>query len=278
MRILDVRRKFTEGESFPLFFIGDEHLGNANCAKAAIQRDHNVINTYDNAIVIKTGDAGDFIAENDRRYKKEHLDRDIVGMNGSIIDNTVMSVAAFNEDIIDKAIAVIDGNHELVANDKNNGTNVTVRWLHELQANDLYCGSSALIRIMFEDVNGHTSWCGINLHHGKRVAKSKSTLLNAYLQKLDRWPDCHILARGHCHFRGYDSKTRCGVNKTWDSIRDREVFAVLTGGYIKGYMEDGGSHVEDMDLDPLDIGMMQVNLKPSRYGMKIECTSGEVNV
>jgi hypothetical protein len=273
LRIYEVRRRFTEGQVFPFFFWGDDHLGNANCAKLALQRDSHIIANTEDAMWFGMGDFGDYIAENDRRYKKEHLDREVVGTTGSIIDNTVLSIAAFKEDTIRRCVGVVDGNHERVANEKNNNTNVTVRWLHELDAHQHYCGSSALLRVMFEDSNGHTSWCGINVHHGKRIAKSKSTLLNAYIAKLKYWPDTHVIARGHCHFNGYDQESRVHVNKTWDTLKEEIVFACLTGGYLKGYMEDGGSYVEDMDLDPMDIGFQRMNLMPSRYGMKIQFVS-----
>jgi hypothetical protein len=216
------------------------------------------------------GDFGDYIDEADRRYHAGHIDPAVVGNELGIVDNTVFEVARLASPVIEKCVGVLDGNHEHVANSKHNGTNVTVRWLHELNANHLYCGSAAMLRIMFEDRNGHTSWVGLNLHHGRRIAKSKATLLNNYIAKLKYWPDTHIIARGHCHFYGYDQESRIHVNNSWTTLKDEIVYATLTGGYLRGYMEDGGSYVEDMDLDPMDIGCQRMNLIPSRYGMKIQ--------
>jgi hypothetical protein len=224
MRIYEVRKKFTEGESFPFYFWGDAHLGNANCAKAALAKDSAMI-ADEEAMWFGMGDFGDYIGENDRRYRKEHLDFSVTGQMGSVIDNTVLSVAELYSETIGTCVGVVDGNHERVANEKNNNTNVTIRWLHELGRNDLYCGSSALLRIMFEDSNGHTSWVGINIHHGRRQAKSKSTLLNAYMSKIKYWPDVHVIARGHCHFKGYDEESRVHVNRSWDTLKDEMVYA-----------------------------------------------------
>lgn len=270
MRILTVRRKFSEGDVFPLFFWGDFHRGNPNCAKEILERDREIILSSENAMYVNLGDVADFIVPGDRRYKADHIDWSIYDPMKPLLDECVRDACDFESPVIDRCIAALDGNHELEGN-KNGPTNVTVRRLERLGYPDLYCGSAAFIRIVFTDANRHACQAVINVHHGKKTAQSKATLLNHYLHKLRYYPDVDILARGHCHFLGVDNESRVTLGRK--ELKDKQVFACLTGGYLKTFLEDGSCYSEDADYDPMDLGMQQFLLHPSRKGVFIEALS-----
>jgi hypothetical protein len=105
------------------------------------------------------------------------------------------------------------------------------------------------------------------------MAQSKATLLNLYMKKLRFYPDVDILARGHCHYYGVEDEPRTTGNQNWTKLRDKNVYAALTGGYLKTFMEDGSCYSEDADYDPIDIGYQRFNLYPSREGARIEAVS-----
>jgi hypothetical protein len=62
------------------------------------------------------------------------------------------------------------------------------------------------------------------------------------------------------------------TNANHTRIGDKRVAAVLSGGYLKSYREDGECYAEDMDLDPLDIGMQRIKVFPTRSGVSWEAT------
>jgi hypothetical protein len=115
----------------------------------------------------------------------------------------------------------------------------------------------------------------MHLHHGRRVAKYKSTLLNNLLVKLRHWEGVDLMARGHCHFVGAEAEARVGYNRSFSKLTDKRVFAALSGGYLKTYVEDGGtSYAEDLDLDPIDIGMQRFILRPTRHTVEVRAVTG----
>jgi predicted phosphodiesterase len=272
LKLLTARRHFEEGECHPLFFWGDHHRGNANCAKGALDSDRNTIATAPHAMYVHMGDAADYITQKDRRWKEDHIDWDLYDRDKPLLDEAVRDVTEFEAPVIDRAICALDGNHEHEAN-KLHVTNVTVRRLERLGKADIYCGSAALVRIIFTDKHRHACQVILNLHHGKRTAMSKATLLNTYIKKARYYPDVDILARGHAHYLGYEQEARVTCNANFTRLRDKNSYAVLTGGYLKTFMEDGSCYAEDADYDPIDIGMQRFNLWPTRSGVRIEAVA-----
>ena len=269
MKLLTVRRHFEEGDCHPLFFFGDWHRGNANCAKEPLAQDRCTITSTKNAMYINMGDAADYVSQKDRRFKEDHIDWDLYDRDKPLIDEAVRDVTEFESPVIDKCIGALDGNHEREAN-RLHVTNVTVRRLEKFGKADWYCGSAALIRIIFTDKHRHACQVIVNVHHGKKTAVSKATLLNAYIRKLRYYPDVDIIARGHCHYLGFEPEPRVTCNANFTALKDRNAYAVLTGGYLKTFMENGSCYSEDADYDPIDIGMQRFNLYPGRSGARIE--------
>jgi len=280
MRLITIRRNFTEGECHPFFLWGDWHTGNRACAKGELHRDRDVIASEPLALYVNTGDNGDFIARDDRRFKAEHLDPDIMSLDDldRLADVQVEWLEDFERPVIDKCVAQVNSNHP-GKYDRIHHTNTMRLKLKAIGGRDLerrlWCPAGAVIRVVYTDAHKHTCEVVLNVHHGNKTSKDPEVLLKHYRAKLQYWPDVDVLARGHCHWLRHTSLRPMHVS--WsrsDNGRSRLVerphYAVLTGGYLKTFVEDGSNYAEDVDLDPIDIGVARLNVWPSRYGAKIE--------
>lgn len=274
MRLITVRRKFEEGEVVPFFLWSDWHRFSANCCKRELVKDRDEIAAADNAMYADLGDLYECINYDDRRFDPADVDWSLIQPSdmGRYADAVVADRVEFESPVIDKCAVSLWGNHDGKFSTIHH-TDVNLRALERMGRADAAARGAVLLRIVFTDANKHSCQVVLNLHHGRRIAKYKSTLLNNLLIKLRHWDGVDILARGHCHFVGAESEARVGYDRTFGRLRDKKVFAALSGGYLKTYREDGHCYAEDLDLDPIDIGMQRFLLYPSRYGCRIEAVS-----
>jgi len=274
VRLVTVRRQFEEGDCFPLYLWSDWHKGNANCAKHILTRDRDEIAAEPNAMYATLGDLYDCIAFDDKRYDPAHVDWEFIEPQdmGRLSDVVVADRVAFESPVIDKCLVSLWGNHDGKFSSYHH-TDINLRALERMDRADAAARGAALVRIVFTDAHKHACQVVLNLHHGRRIAKYKSTLLNNLLIKLRHWNDVDILARGHCHFTGAASEARVGFDRNFRDLRDKKVYAALTGGYLKTYLEDGSCYAEDFDLDPIDIGMQRFLVYPSRYGATVKAVT-----
>jgi predicted phosphodiesterase len=271
VKLITIRREFVEGDKFPLYFFGDQHRLNANADKNSMTRDRDEIAKTKNAMYIHMGDGSDCIAVKDRRFDSHTVDFSIVDPPrlGELGDVAVEDRVQFESSIIKKCIGAVDGNHEFRYNTEN-GTNITLRALDRMRHAEAYDPEGVIVTILFTDEHGHTCNASIFAAHGVATAKYKSTLLNNLLVKLRHWNDVDIIARGHCHYVGAMDEVRVGLNGNYKKLTQKNVYAVLSGGYLKTYLEDGQCYAARADLDPIDIGMQRLTLYPSRYGLRIK--------
>lgn len=274
MRLITVRRTFEEGDVFPLYLWSDWHRFNANCCKSELMRDRDEIAAEPNAMYCDLGDLYDCIAHDDKRYDPADVDWSLIEPHdmGRLSDMVVADRVALESPVIEKCLVSLWGNHDGKFSTYHH-TDINMRALERMDRADAAARGAALVRIVFTDANKHACQVVLNLHHGRRIAKYKSTLLNNLLIKLRHWDGVDILARGHCHFTGAESEARVTYDRAFNRLRDKKVYAALSGGYLKTYQEDGHCYAEDMDLDPIDIGMQRFLLYPSRYGATIKAVT-----
>lgn len=269
-----MRRTYTPGQEFPFYLWSDWHRFNANCSKVALAKDRDEIASEPNAMYATLGDLTDCIAHDDKRYNPKHVDWDLLDKHsiGRLGDAAVADRVEFESPVIEKCVASLWGNHDGKFSEVHH-TDINIRALERMGRADCAATGAVLLRIVFDNGYGKKCQVVMNLHHGRRVAKYKSTLLNNLLVKLRHWDGVDILARGHCHFVGAASEARVGYTQNFTELKDKQVFAALSGGYLKTYLEDGSCYAEDWDLDPIDIGMQRFVLTPSRQGVGIRAVS-----
>ena len=271
MRLVTVRRKFEENDRFTLYFFGDQHRGNRNAARGEMTRDRDEIANDPHGICFLMGDSHDCISKKDPRYDEAQCDWDLFPPVDSkyLSDCIVRDRVQFFEPLAGQLAIDLGGNHD-GRYAKYAETDIRMRSLEHLGKAGCWVPGmgGALVRIIFTDKHRHACSLVLNMHHGTRTSKRKSTLLNAYADKLcTHWDQVDFLVRGHCHFKGIEDREKMVPNATHTRIGDKRVAAVLSGGYLKTYREDGECYAEDADLDPLDIGMQRITVYPTRSGI-----------
>lgn len=276
MKFITVRRNFVEGECHPFYFWGDWHVGNKACAKGELAKDRDRIAATPNALYANMGDNGDFItADGDRRFRAADLDTDILNLENldRLGDVEVDWISDFEAPVIDRCVVQLGSNHPSKF-DRKHSTDTMCRKLERLggdeMRNRLWAPAMAIVRLVFTDEHGHACQVTMNLHHGTHTAKYPSTLLNQLLIKARYWRDLDVIARGHCHFCRSEHQQLVGFDRHCTKTVDRRLVVFLTGGYLKSLE---GGYAEDMDLDPIDIGMARLDIFPSRYGARLEAVT-----
>ena len=271
MRHFTIRRQFTEGECHPFFFWGDWHTFNRSCAKGELHKDREIIRTTPNALYANMGDNADFIGHDDRRFKASQLDPDLLALEDldELGDVQVAWLTEFEAPVIDRCVVQLGSNH---ANkfDRMHHTNTMKLKLKALGGKDLadklWAPAMAQVQLLFTDEHGHACEVMLNVHHGTH-AGDPDLLLKRLRMKMRFWPTTDVMARGHCHWCRHTSEKRMVTDRRNKKLHDRSVFVILTGGYGKSFEDN---YAEDMDLDPIDIGMARLDIFPSRYGARLE--------
>lgn len=274
MRLVTVRRSFTEGDVFTLYFFGDLHRHHRNAAKGEMSSDRDEIAADKNGILFLMGDTHECISKADPRYDEDQVDWSIVEPCDMrrLADVIVDDRAKFLEPVAGQIAVDLGGNHD-TRYERYVESDLRLRSLERIGRADAWVPGmqAALVRIVFTDRHRHACTLVINAHHGKRTARRKATLLHSYADKLcSHWDGTDILVRGHCHMRGVEDREKMRPNATHTRLSDVRVAAVLSGGYLRTYLEDGSSYAEDGDLDPIDIGMQTIKVYPTRSGVTWE--------
>jgi len=270
-----VRRRFVEGDVFTLYFFGDQHRGHKNAAKGEMGRDRDEIAADPHGICFLMGDSHDCISKKDRRYDEAQIDWNLFDKpedSKYLADCIVRDRAEFLAPIADQVEIDLGGNHDDLYS-KYCETDIRLRSLERIGKARAHIPGreTALAKVIFTDAQRHACSLSLNLNHGNRISRKKATLLTAYADKLcTHWDGVDILARGHCHFKGVEDREKMRANATHTRIHDTRVASVLTGGYLKTYLENGSAYSEDLDLDPIDIGMQRIRVFPTRSGVTWE--------
>jgi hypothetical protein len=276
VKFITIRRNFTEGECHPFGLWGDWHTGNKACAKSELLADREDIRTRPNALYANMGDNADYItADGDRRFRAADLDPDILSLADldRLGDIETAWITEFEAPVIDRCVVQLGSNHP-GRFDRKHSTDTMCRKLEALGGAELrdklWAPAMAVVRLVYTDESRHACEVVLNLHHGTHIAKYPSTLLNQLLIKARYWPTVDVIARGHCHFCRSDHQERQVFDRNYTRSVEQRIIVVLTGGYLKSL---AGGYSEDMDLDPIDIGMAWLNIFPSRNGARIEAVT-----
>lgn len=271
MKLPIVRRRFEEGDVFTLYFFGDLHRHHRNAAKRQMERDRDEIANDPKGICFLMGDSHECISKADPRYDEDQVDWSLIEPTDMrrLSDVIVADRATFLEPIVAQLEVDLGGNHD-TRYERYAESDLRLRSLERIGKAGVWVPGMqhALVTVIFTDKHRHACSLTLNLHHGKRTAQKKATLLNAYAEKLcAHWDGVDFLARGHCHFKGVEDREKMRPNANHSRIHDVRVASVLSGGYLKTYLEDGSSYAEDADLDPIDIGMQRIRVYPTRSGV-----------
>lgn len=239
-----------EGNSLTIVNLSDLHLGHSNCDKYMIQ---NVIeyirkNKY---WWLGGGDYGDAIIPNDPRFDYQSIDatcqtpQEQYGLLESMF-----------EPIANKCLGLLDGNHDII-HWKKHCHNYVEDLANRLGV--IYLTIDAYLRFYFTKSNTNFD---IYAHHGWTGSRTKAGVINRIydLANIFPWADLYIM--NHVHHLGPADKRASLFVDDEGEIRDKLQWFYFGGSFLRGYMKDHVSYVEEKTYRPSILGSPVLTVIP----------------
>ena len=249
-------------EGVRISFLGDWHLGVANCDKKYIKGAIKTIISEPSHYVIGMGDYIDAIGAKDPRWDEGCLDP-AMPSNRNVFDWQLETAYDLLAPLGKRIISLHSGNHEHTAK------RATAFDLSELLAYKLHvpaAGITSYTRLKFTGRNKSgldpvNIWC----HHGTGAGRKTGAKLNRLVDTVAAY-EADIYAAGHTHEIGTKFIPR--IYPLREKIVAENKYYLQTGSALKASLPDYNSpnstYVERMGLPPVAIGHVCVHIQPGR--------------
>lgn len=245
-----------------LAFIGDSHIGNPNHIATILQT---VINytKKTHKLWVGMGDYAESILPTDPRF-----DFDSVNLKLKTPQEQFEYIKQLLQPIKKQCLGLLTGNHELTLK-KRTTHNYTEELAKELETQ--YLTINAYIRLHFTKINRdfdiycHHGWCGGRTKTG--AIKSIGDLANIY-------SNANLYVMGHVHQLGLaEERASLHINENLD-IKDNLQYFAFSGSFLRGYVKDSTSYVEEKGYRPNVLGALTVSIIPQEdNSFKVETGS-----
>jgi len=232
----------------------DFHIGNKAADKSAIERTVKWIGEYAD-YWFGVGDYCDCIVPSmeEKRFDFEALDREL-----ATPDEQYAWVREVLEPIKHKCLGLMQGNHDYVLY-KRHGHNHVQELCDKLGVP--YLGYSCFLRFRFARQK-HRTTVNMFAHHGHYSGRTKGGKINK-ARTLDQIFDADIYCMAHVHDMNPDIRPFLKFDNHGNVIEDRKYY-VLTGGYLRGYVNGVTTYVERGMFAPTQLGSMAIIMFPEK--------------
>jgi len=233
--------------------LGDIHAGNKGTHKELVHRTVKWIKAYADT----WSGGGDYIEaithDDERRFDWDNLDRSLATPK-----EQVNWVAEALDPIADKCLGLLRGNHEYEV-ERRRGYDATDRLAEKLDTEAW--GYSAFLRFRFNR-GSHRTKFDVFAHHGKTTARTKGGKINK-LRSMDRIFEADVYVMSHVHDMEADIRPFLTIDQKLNIVEKRLLY-VLTGGFLRGYVEDVSTYVERGMYAPTTLGAMFLEFAPEK--------------
>jgi len=249
--------------------LSDVHIGNIGCDINRFKEDIDEINQDPFALWIGGGDYCECINITDKRFDPQsiHPDYNIKSLS-RLVDAQIEDIVFLLKPIAKKCIGFLAGNHEeeIRLRSQRDAAYDIAKGLGIL---DKYMGYDGFIRLIFtrnkHDSNMVTFYCSHG-YGGARKSGSKINKLEDFAHSFDA--DIIILAHEHKKIVA-PPVLKLGLDKLGNLIQKKQ-WAVMSGSYLKGYVQHATTYVEKKGYPPSDLGTVTIKIKPRYRDIKIE--------
>ncbi len=248
--------------------IGDAHIGNIGCDINRLKEDIEEIRQDPTALWIGVGDYVECINITDKRFDPESIDSSYnIRSLSRLVDAQIEDVVFLLKPIAKKCIGFLTGNHEeeVRLRSQRNASYDIAKGLGIL---DKYMGYDGFIRLIFTrhaDSTMVTFYCSHG-YGGARKSGSKINKLEDFAHSFDA--DIIILAHEHKKIIA-PPVLRLGLNSIGNLIQKKQ-WAVMSGSYLKGYVQKATTYIEKKGYPPSDLGTITIKIKPRYREIRIE--------
>jgi len=247
-----IQKLIVKDDVLMLVLFGDLHFGHKNCDTRMIG---NVIDfiAENDCYWVGGGDYGDAIIPTDRRFDFRSLDEEF-----NTPQKQYRKIKEMFQPIKHKCLGLLDGNHDIIHWKKHQQN-----YVEEISA-DLgvpYLTISAYLRFHFRK---YKTDFDAYLHHGWTGSRTKGGKIERVYDLESVFPFIDLYAMFHIHDLGVaDKQAKLYVDEN-EQIRDRMSWYVFGGGFLRGYVKDQVSYVEEKTYRPTVLGSPVLTIKPRR--------------
>jgi len=235
-----------------LVTIGDIHWGNNNVDKKMLNNVIKYVKEH-RCYWIGMGDYGDAIIPDDRRFNLDTIDAEYNTPKAQY-----KAIKELFRPIANKCLGLADGNHDYLHWIKHQHN-----YVEEL-AEDLgvpYLQIDCFLRFYFKRYNTNFD---VYAHHGWTGARTKGGKINRIYDLEQIFPMCNLYVMGHMHDLGLtDKKINLWVDDDM-KIRDKISYFLFSGSFLKGYVADQISYVEEKTYRPSVLGSPVLSVTPKK--------------
>ena len=259
----------SRSEVFNLIPLSDIHLGNAGCDiprfKAMVQWIKDTPNCY----WIGLGDYLDSICISDKRFDPLSIDPEYrIKDLSNLVNQQLTYLLTILLPIKDKCICIYTGNHEEALR-QHSYIDIGLELARKLDVP--YMGYDGFIQLIFKregdrDGKQPSSSYDIYCTHGFGGSRRSGGKVNK-MEDVAHNFDADLVIMAHEHKKIIAPPVlRLGLNSGGKLIQKKQL-AVMSGSFLRGYVEGHSSYVERFGYPPTDLGMVRIQLKPDVHDL-----------
>lgn len=269
-----------------MYDLSDLHLGAVHCDEDRLEGQVQVIKSLGrHAIVIGGGDYGDCITPNDLKrwdarilapWLLDDMNTKLPIWMRSNMDNIGPGILRRVDEILSPIwgsfVGLIEGNHDDGIR-KYNHYNFMKELLILANKNHTvsYAGVQCFLVLHFKRKNSNEVHdIIVHARHGEGAARTSGARALAVLRMAQSTPDADITLMSHLHGQeSPDIPQRLTVYR--GKIRERNALAVMTGAWLKAYMQGvPPSYLERYGSPPSVLGCPRIVIEPGKNMMTLE--------
>lgn len=253
-------------DSFYLLPFGDIHFGHKNVDTRILDNVVDYITKNKDVYWVGLGDYGDAIIPNDYRFDYRSIDERF-----KTPQEQYGALEEMFAPISNKCVGLLDGNHDIVHWKKH-----AHNYVKEL-AEDLgvpYLTVDAYLRFHFTKFNADYN---CYFHHGWTGARTAGGRIARIYDLYNIFPMLDLYAMGHIHSLGMpEPRTALYIDK--DEIHEKISRFLYTGSFLRAYVKDSVSYVEEKTYPPATLGSPLLKISPykGKYGVNFAIEFKEI--
>lgn len=262
-----------QSDTWPLYTIGDCHIGNAGCSVEHLAADVDRVASNPNARAVLMGDLADYVGPADRRWDAANITpsarvKDLADWGQYLAGMVVKTFKPIAKQII----GALSGNHESTFQARQ--AQQCHAWTcQELGVKDL--GYSCFIDLAFRRACKSRSAASPNsrryrlfCHHGAGAAATAGGKMNRLVSFMSA-NEADLFLVGHVHERDVKRLETLAANDTCTELTSRKKLGLFTGTYLRTYhVGENAGYGERAGYRPVPLGCSVVEFQPFGHDWK----------
>lgn len=278
MEVIHKLIEYSRPDKFPIYGIGDIHVGPVHCHEELLREKVKEIRADSNARWLGMGDYGDLITPSDfKRWDGSILAPWMKGNEDNIGPTQLERIDEILSPIWDQCVGLIEGGHETSIR-KYHHYDIMAELLKRANGKQKppwdkvpYAGVQCIVRLNFRRGNESHDY-KIHARHGEGAARTSGARALAVLRLAGTFVDTNITLMGHLHGQEAPDIPQRLILRN-GKIRSFDTIATMTGAWLKAYMQGvPACYLERWGCPPSTLGCPRIVINPDKSEMTLEKT------